>query len=687
MSEFSFDDWIDAQLRNVPLPPNLTERLAASGPSRPPGATATQVPSDSQVEDALRDVAIPSDLQVRLRRIARPRRRSAPMWRQVAMAASLFLVVGLGAIGYFGVVTGVFGPAAPRIAQTGQPASVTAEPTSPNPTTTADASPELARREVKQAIQTGPSADQPVAPLPTEDVARSSPTVSEPTAAPPTQPTTLEALGSGDQLVRLPELEVYEVAGNRGVAPPMVRGYDLLFQLRNGEHPFVAPDAHRDLATTRLPFSFHTASFDSALQAVRNGELPPAEQIRVEDFIAAHDYAFPKPPEAGLALHIAASRSPMEAQAAANREPLHLLELAVQSASYDAHPHHPNWLIVAVDVSGQTRFDARLAGVRRALAKLAQRMGEGDRVTLLRFSDQATVVNQNATRDELAQLARSDALTEQQGAANLVGAIHTVSQLAGSVDTLDPRQVVVITGDRGNFDRAAVPQAVEKLSRLAEMNIPWHVIRLAADENDAVWNELAEEAGGRVVSAPSAEAVYQSLHHALTGWPAIVADDVSLTLKFNPQQVHSYRLLGHEVTTLTGEATVPVQVDLGPDQTAIGLYEVVLKPDPTQTIPASRLVASVEMTWRHPPTGQAARIVRPILRDQLGGSFLSAPAWFQEGVLTAKAAEALRGSSYAGRSRPVVGVLDLAKSLDPSISSGHDFQQLLELLTAARKLR
>ncbi len=151
MPDSRFDDWIDQQLRNVPLPPNLLERLSQAGPNRDA--------ADAHVDAALCDVAVPDDLQDRLRSIARPgiahprtviMRRRRPAWQRYATAASLFLAIGLGAAGIFGLVTGAFVPGEPQLAKTTpqvspSPASL-AEPGNSPPAVT-DRSDRLANRK------------------------------------------------------------------------------------------------------------------------------------------------------------------------------------------------------------------------------------------------------------------------------------------------------------------------------------------------------------------------------------------------------------------------------------------------------------------------------------------------------------------------------------------------------------
>jgi Ca-activated chloride channel family protein len=466
----------------------------------------------------------------------------------------------------------------------------------------------------------------------------------------------------------------------------VVHGYGLLFQLKYGEHPLVSPAQHEELASTRMPFAFDTASFDLARVTVRAGERPPADEIRVEEFLAAHDYSLPKPPASGLALHLAGSVSPLGGGPASHGA-RHLLELVVQAASHDPQQHYPNRLIVAVDASSHMRRGARLDAARRALAKLAERMNDRDRVTLLRFAEQPTILAKNATADELNRLVWSDALSAPSGAADLPRAIEAAWEAARDVQALDPRHVVVVSGERGNFDATVLSRSVEQLRELAEMNIPWRIVRLAAEGTDAHWADLAAGAQGKVVPAHSPAEVYDSLLEALANEPTLAAESVSVSLTFNPEVVAAYRLVGHEARTLTGLSPDPVTIDLRADQTALCLYEITLKPPAGSKSPAAHQACAVEVTWRHPSTHELQRIARPIARRQLSGSFTQAPAWFQEAVVVAKAAEVLRGSYYAPTSRGVGQVLDLADQVDPRVTPQPDFQKLVELLKKAEKLR
>jgi Ca-activated chloride channel family protein len=685
MPDFGFDDWIDAQLRNVPLPPNLLARLAESGPG----------PSklDAEIDAALCDVPVPPHLESRLRRITR--RNGPPFWRKFGLAASVLVMIGLGATAYVSFLAGTVGPGPRQTARR----DADANPTSAQTTTTdaasrrptpADLAAQRAAARRRSATPVVPVADGPVSGDPASgdesgeaalpglsDVAAIGSAVREAIDAKLREQA---ALGANGTLDRLPDLETFEPALAWGVAPPRVRGYDLLFELKHGEHPFVVPSADASLATNDLPFAFRTASFDRALDQVRSGNLPAANEIRIEDFLAAQDYTLPPAPRAGLALHTAGSVSPLESKDPAHKD-LRLLHFAVQSAAPDPRHHHPNRLIVALDSSAQMRGQARLDATRRALTKLIAHLGENDRVTLIRFAEQPAVLAEEASREQLATLMADGGLPAPGGAANLSAAIAEVCRRAREANDGAARQVVVITADRGNFDPQALPQASEALRQVADMNLSWRIIRLAAEGNDAHWSDLAEQARGKIQAASSGDQIFAGLHEALVGQPVVAAKSVAVKLKFNPQVVAAYRLLGHEATTLTAGENTPIVIDLEDYQVATTLYELSLKPGVTEP------VATVDLTWRHPPTDQSLRIARPILRKHLAGSFSQAPAWHQEAVIAAKAAEALRGSQYSATARPIAQVLELAGQVPESLAQESDFRQLVGLLKGAEKAR
>ncbi len=665
-----FDDWIDRQLRNVPLPPDLLRRLTECP------AVRDQASTDARLDAVLRSVAVPDDLDAQLRRIAR-RRRPPPGWMQFALAASVFLGLGLATAGYLGFVS-----------QQPRPATATAAlPASPRTGATAARNADVAAQPaLKQTVLVTdtagshpPERSEEPAPAQAAAVPRPSITFQDVVAAGRSLMQAVDArrqsqaaLGAGGNLDRLPSLEVFEAPAPRGIAPPRVRGYDLLFQLKHGEHPFAPPSA-RELATSRMPFSFRTASYDLTVGAAREGQLPPADEIRVEDFLAAQDYALPPAPANRLALHVAVSPSPFEDSG------LHLMQLAVKASAKAPGPRRPTRMVAVVDTSSAMLGGARWETILRALAKIADDMRPTDRLTLIGFAERATVLAENATHGDLRAIVSGGGLPQPGGIADLPTAIRAACETARDEQVTEAQLVVVITAGRGDYDDSVVASVVDSLLQLDTDNIAWQIISLSPQNSQLT--DLARRARGEVIAATSASEIRAAILDKLTGQSSLVARGASLKLTFNPQVVTSYRLLGHATTTLTAEAANSLEIDLHADQTATAMYELWIKPGETDK------VATAELTWLDPQSAQPRRAAQTIHRGRIAASFSQAPGWFQHGVIAAKAAEVLRGSYFAPTSRPLDRIRDLADHVEPSTAQQADFQGLLRLLEQAQKLR
>jgi Ca-activated chloride channel homolog len=655
---------MDAQLRDVPVPPDLVDRLKAG-----------RAPSDEEIDARLRDVSVPAHLERHLRRIAWQSRYPS-LWGRFALAASVLIVLASGA--YFALVRGIAEPEQRVVAKKTAPAATTESPRLAAPSPKAGRESKAApRRQEPITVPLGPS--QQVAEEQTkklsgtlENVATVGSSIKQAIEA---RLRAQAALGASAKFQQLPELAAYEPQPARGVTPPRLRGYDLLFQLRHGEHPFVPTTAHKDLRTSRLPLTFRTSSYDQAVASIAAGKLPGAEEIRVEDFLAAQRYALPAAPVGGLALHAAASPSPLGESAQ------HLLQLIVQGGATRAAPHRPARLIAIVDTSSAMQFDARSKTVQRALETFARRLAADDRMTLIAFAEQPRVLAEDAMRDDLEELLASGILRQTAGTADLGSAIQSACDAVRAVETSQPRQVVFVTAGRSEFDDAQLASASQSLLQLVAANTAWQIVRVLPTDDDPRYSDLARRAQGRASAVTSADELAALFVESLTGREQIVADGMSIRITFNPAVVISYRLLGHETSTLTGQSGDPLEVDLQAGQTVTGMYELWLKPA------GSGDVAIVEMLWHDPASGQPRRSVQPIRQSQVASSFAQAPPWLQQGILAASAAEFLRGSYFVPNSRRIGQLLDVADKADARAAERPEFQVLVRLIAAASKLR
>jgi len=261
----------------------------------------------------------------------------------------------------------------------------------------------------------------------------------------------------------LPELK--KVAGPmpRGIDPPLVPGFPLGFFIRYGVHPFVSPSAHPRLQTSVVPLGITPASYELTRRYLEDGELPPAELIRTEEFLAAADYEFPAPREEALSLWLGGGPSPF------GGEGLTLMQVGIQARQLDAPHREPQSLVLVVDTSASMRWGGRLRMVRRALERVCRELDGQDRLSLVAFSNEAQTVVEDVSPEESDQWIKAVRwLSAQEGtnlAAGLREAYASAARLAGPEDR--PVRVILLSDGTAVLDAWPTAAAAGSIGRQA----------------------------------------------------------------------------------------------------------------------------------------------------------------------------------------------------------------------------
>jgi hypothetical protein len=183
-----------------------------------------------------------------------------------------------------------------------------------------------------------------------------------------------------------------------------------------------------------------------------------------------------------------------------------------------------------------------------------------------------------------------------------------------------------------------------------------------------------------------------ALVEALTGEPSLVASETRLRVRFNPQAVAAYRLIGHEATGVGGTLPGSVQADLHVGEQASVLFEVWLYPNDEED------VAFASLQWHEQPGG-ATRHQGPqrISRVQFANSWEGTPLALQAAAVVAEAAEILRQSfgfevsapaAYRYEPKPsgLDQVIRRSRQVSPPLARRNDYQRFVSWLERAGPL-
>jgi Ca-activated chloride channel family protein len=705
------DNSLDARLRDVPLPPGLKDRLKASlAPSDdeldewlrrvPVPETLTlslrDAPADAALDDELADVLVPAALAAALRTIPKVRRgavvatASVQLFR-LALAASWLLALSVTMLGGIGaIVTAV-------LPLTGGGGLIATNTGSQHPATARNDAPQFV------ALQTLPLDDgsRDDYETPSRSAILANLTVESPDAGPgrAARPTAewLAALESGlrplDDVMllkfgvlgspqyaddRLPEIEAPLLPRAVGIQPPLVRGYDRGFFLKHRQFPPLSPAADPQLAALAVPLVTDSDVLSHLARSLAEGRVPPRDELRTEEFLAAMNLRFAAAPAGKVAIRTAAGPSPFGSAGA------ELLQVGVQAGDLARRAHSATHLVLAIDLSLSTSRGGRLEMLQTGLGRLLDRLGPRDRLSLVVFHEEVVHQVELATRDDVPAIRDLVARLAPRGGTNLAAGLQTAVSLAlaDSPEAGAARRLVLITDSQPQLPAATLDQLRRLLIAAGDAGVRLDVLDIGErDVLDPVLVEWTQNLGGETRPVRSARQLSWSLLEALTGTNPVVASETTLTLHFNPQAVAAYRLLGHEANALAEFAPASVQAELAAGEAASVLVEL--------WFTASEFddVGYAELTWRD-AADKPQRARQRISRVQFAPTLAEAAPSLQVAAVAAEIGQELTGARSALRelnlrpanSRGLRGIAALAGRLHSDVRQRPEFQRLMELV-------
>jgi len=692
MSESSPDPWLEQQLRDVPLPDGLQDRLrdVAGWGNSQIDAALSQVPiaaglrerlrgivRDEQVDQRLRDVPLPASLLPRLHAIARQGRRWAA-WGRLSAAAVL---LAAASVAYLAILAGWTYPSYRRATGGGAALSLEMSASFARPGT-----PDLPAVEL--ALEPARS-DQRV------DLPRIEPLVLPVPADGP-----LSELQS--QLAWAPNLldDIYRLRWGHLSLPhgddetlgdpreparlrtrypsAAARVLDPRFLMAHQASPVISPRHPGQPHTATVPMVTETESYDLLCRVLDQGRLPAPSQVRVEDFLAAVWFPFPAPPPGKVGLRTAAGPSIFGDGRAG------LLQVAV-NAGPPAADRRPTHLTIAVDVSASMGWGDRLWMTAQALQRLPAQLTDQDHLSLVAINETARVLVEHAPIDQPDRWRRVLAEGLQpRGSSNLGAGLQRAAAIADGPGSRPgaARQLVVVTDRVIGLPESIAFQLEQLLTELGRSGVQVRFVQWGSeDEADPLLSRFAFASGGSLDHVQTVEQLRGILASALAPGPAAEVCDAQLRVTFNPRAVTAYRLLGHDALSL-GTVAGSVESVLHAGQQASALFEVWLEPNG-----ADERIALAEVMWREGPGGPARRVEQRVGRLQFATSLGAMPLPLEAAALAAEAAEVLRGSPFVQPgARRLQHVLLAAAEVHPRLAGQPAWREFVTTLQRADAL-
>ncbi|UYB54436.1 VWA domain-containing protein [Xanthomonas sp. AM6] len=344
----------------------------------------------------------------------------------------------------------------------------------------------------------------------------------------------------------------------------------------------------REQPLSTFSIDVDTGSYANVRRMLRDGQRPPADAVRAEEFINYFDYAHPAPRDRDVPFRVSTELAP-----APWNPQRQLLMIGIKGYDVPRQASPPANLVFLIDTSGSMASADKLPLLKQAFAMLVPQLRAQDRVSIVVYAGSAGLVLPPTPGDRhaeiLAALERLQAGGSTNGGDGIRLAYATARQ--GFVAGGSNRVILATDGDFnvGTVDRAALETLVadQRRSGVALSTLGFG----RGNYNDAMAERLADVGDGNHAYIDSAREAHKVLVQQMQATLLTIARDVKIQVEFNPAQVAEYRLIGYENRLLAREDFANDKVDageIGAGHSVTALYEITPVGSASRRLPALR---------------------------------------------------------------------------------------------------
>jgi Ca-activated chloride channel family protein len=430
-----------------------------------------------------------------------------------------------------------------------------------------------------------------------------------------------------------------QAAGDVGLwpTPAPTAPADMFFQ-QYGVNPFISAQADH-LSTFALDVD--TASYTVARRYVTDGNLPPAEAIRVEEFVNYFRQDYAAPADAAFALFADGAPSPF------HQDGSQILRFGIQGYSVPEAERAPASLTFVIDVSGSMDMENRLGLVKQSLQLLVDRLRPSDTVGIVVYGSEARVVLNPTSGEDRATILDAIYSLRPEGATNAEAGLRLGYQMANLAYRPGAINRVILCSDGvANVGETGPEAILESIRGYADAGITLTSVGFGMGNfNDVLMEQLADNGDGNYAYVDTLDEARRLFVDNLTSTLQVIALNAKVQVDFNPETVAVWRLIGYENRAVADQDFRNNAVDageIGAGHTVTALYAVQF----IQPAPEGR-IATVSLRWEDPKTHAVQEINGNFNTWDLARGFEDASPRYQLDVVVAQYAEILRRSPWA----------------------------------------
>lgn len=316
------------------------------------------------------------------------------------------------------------------------------------------------------------------------------------------------------------------------------------------------------------------ASYSNVRRFINQGQLPPADAVRVEEMINYFDYDYKSPSGSNpIAIFTEATESPFN-------EGNYILHVGLKARDLEKNSLPPSNLVFLIDVSGSMNQSNKLPLLKSSMKMLVEQLREEDRVAIVVYAGAAGLVLESTSGAKKKEInAAIDRLSAGGSTAGGAG-IQLAYDVAFRQFLKEGNNRIILATD-GDFNvGVSSNQEMEKLIETKRNNGVFLTVLGFGMGNykDSKMEILADKGNGNYAYIDNITEAKKTLVEEFGSTMYTVAKDVKVQVEFNPANVAEYRLIGYENRLLNKEDFNDDKKDageMGAGHVVTVLYEIV----------------------------------------------------------------------------------------------------------------
>ncbi|RYU86203.1 DUF3520 domain-containing protein [Mucilaginibacter terrigena] len=316
------------------------------------------------------------------------------------------------------------------------------------------------------------------------------------------------------------------------------------------------------------------ASYSNVRRFINNGQLPPADAVRVEEMINYFNYNLAGPADGGpVAIHTELSSAPWNTKH-------RLLRIGLKAKTIPTQNLPASNLVFLIDVSGSMDASNKLPLVQSSLKMLVDQLRPQDKVALVVYAGAAGVVLPSTTGDKKETI--KNAIDNLSAGGSTAGGEGIKLAYKIATENLMPKgnnRIILATDGDFNVGASSDDDMEKLIEKKRESGIFLSVLGYGmGNYKDSKMETLADKGNGNYAYIDNITEARKTLVSEFGGTLFTVAKDVKLQIEFNPAKVQAYRLLGYENRILNKEDFNDDKKDagdMGSGHTVTAFYEIV----------------------------------------------------------------------------------------------------------------